>query len=101
MKRAETSSWPKEAHSDQIWDHLKLNTEKNDCVLVIHTKKGNAKECSNYRTTAVISHASRVMLKILQDRLQQYMNCEFPDDQAGSRNGRGTRDQIAKHPLDH
>ena len=89
MKRAETSSWPKEAHSDQIWDHLKLNTEKNDCVLVIHTKKGNAKECSNYRTTAVISHASRVMLKILQARLQQYVNRELPDVQAGFRKDRG------------
>ena len=58
-------------------------------------KKGNAKECSNYRTTALISHASRVMLKILQARLQQYMNQELPDVQGGFRNGRGTRDQIA------
>ena len=58
-------------------------------------KKGNAKECSNYRTTALISHASKVMLKILQARLQQYVNCELPDIQAGFRKGRGTRDQIA------
>ena len=58
-------------------------------------KKGNAKECSNYRTIALISHASKVMLKILQARLQQYMNHEFPDIQAGFRKGRGTRDQIA------
>ena len=58
-------------------------------------KKGNAKECSNYHTIARISHASKVMLKILQARLQQYMNCEFPDVQAGFRKGRGTRDQIA------
>ena len=58
-------------------------------------KKGNAKECSNYRTIALISHASKAMLKILQARLQQYMNCELPDVQAGSRKGRGTRDQIA------
>ena len=58
-------------------------------------KKRNAKECSNYRTIALISHASKVMLKILQARLQQYMNCELPDVQAGFRNGRGTRDQIA------
>ena len=58
-------------------------------------KKGNAKECSNYRTVAVISHASKVMLKILQARLQQYMNHELPDVQAGFRKGRGTRDQIA------
>ena len=57
-------------------------------------KKGNAKECSNYRTLALISHASKVMLKILQARLQQYMNCELPDVQAGFRKGRGTRDQI-------
>ena len=58
-------------------------------------KKGNAKECSNYCTIALISHASKVMLKILQARLQQYMNCELPDVQAGFRKGRGTRDQIA------
>ena len=58
-------------------------------------KKGNAKECSNYRTIALISHASKVMLKIIQARLQQYMNREPPDVQAGSRKGRGTRDQIA------
>ena len=58
-------------------------------------KKGNAKECSNYRTIALISHASKVMLKILQARLQQYVNCELPDAQAGVRKGRGTRDQIA------
>ena len=58
-------------------------------------KKGNAKEGSNYRTIALISHASKVMLKILQARLQQYVNREFPDVQAGFRKGRGTRDQIA------
>ena len=58
-------------------------------------KKGNAKICSNYCTTALISHASKVMLKILQARLQQYMNPELPDVQAGFRKGRGTRDQIA------
>ena len=59
------------------------------------TKKDNAKECSNYHTTALISHASKVMLKILQTRLQQYVNWELPDIQAGFRKGRGTRDQIA------
>ena len=59
------------------------------------SKKGNARECSNYRTTALISHASKVMLKILQARLQQYVNREFLDVQAGFRKGRGTRDQIA------
>ena len=58
-------------------------------------KKGNAKECSNYHTIALISHASKVMLKILQARLQQSVNCELPDVQAGFRKGRGTRDQIA------
>ena len=58
-------------------------------------KKGNAKKCSNYRTVALISHASKVTLKILQARLQQYMNRELPDVQAGFRKGRGTRDQVA------
>ena len=58
-------------------------------------KKGNAKECSKYHTIAFISHASKVMLKILQARLQQYVNRELPDVQAGFRKGRGTRDQIA------
>ena len=58
-------------------------------------KKGNAKECSNYCTIALISHASKVMLKILQARLQQYVTRELPDVQAGFRKGKGTRDQIA------
>ena len=58
-------------------------------------KETQCKECSNYCTTALISHASKVMLKILQARLQQYVNCELPDVQAGFRKGRGTRDQIA------
>ena len=58
-------------------------------------KKGNGKECSNYHTIALISHTSKVMLKILQARLQQYVDCELPDVQAGFRNGRGTIDQIA------
>ena len=64
-------------------------------VFIPIPKKGNAKECSNYCTIALISHASKVMLKILQARLQQYMNCELPDVQAGFRKGRGTRDQVA------
>ena len=59
-------------------------------------KKGNAKECSNYHTIVLIPHASKVMFKILQARLQQYVNRELPDVQAGFRKGRGTRDQIAK-----
>ena len=63
-------------------------------VFIPIPKKGNAKECSNYCTIALISHASKVMLKILQARLQQYMNCELLDVQAGFRKGRGTRDQI-------
>ena len=65
-------------------------------VFIPIPKKGNAKECSNYCTIALISHATKVVLKILQARLQQYMNCELPDVQAGFRKGRGTRDQIAK-----
>ena len=64
-------------------------------VFILITKKGNAKECSNYCTVALISHASKVMLKILQARLQQYVNHELPDVQAGFRKGGGTRDQIA------
>ena len=64
-------------------------------VFIPISKKGNAKECSNYRTIALISHTSKVMLKILQARLQQYVNCEIPDVQAKFRKDRGTRDQIA------
>ena len=64
-------------------------------VFIPIPKKGNAKECSNYCTIALISHASKVMLKILQARLQQYVNRELPDTQARFRKGRGTRDQIA------
>ena len=64
-------------------------------VFIPIPKKGNAKKCSNYRTVALISHASKVMLKILQARLQQYVNHELPDVQASFRIDRGTRDQIA------
>ena len=64
-------------------------------VFIPIPRKGNAKECSNYHTITLISHASKVMLKILQDRLQQYLNCELPDVQARFRKGRGTRDEIA------
>ena len=64
-------------------------------VFIPIPKKGNAKECSNYFTIVLISHASKVMLKILQARLQQYMNHELPNVQVGFENGRGTRDQIA------
>ena len=64
-------------------------------VFIAIPKKDNAKECSNYHTIALVSHANKVMLKILQARHQQYMNHEIPDVQAGFRKGRGTRDQIA------
>ena len=64
-------------------------------VFIPIPKKGNAKECSNYRTFALILHASKVMLKILQARLQQYVNREIPDVEAGFRKGRGSTDQIA------
>ena len=70
-------------------------TELKRSVFIPIPKKGNAKECLNYHTVALISHASKVVLKILQARFQQYMNCELPDVQAGFRKGRGTRDQIA------
>ena len=76
----ETQQWP------QDWKRS---------VFITIPKKGNTKECSNYHTIALISHASKVMLKILQARLQQYMNQELADVQAGFRKGRGTRDQIA------
>ena len=68
---------------------------KNGSVFIPIPKKGNAKECSNYHTIALISHASKVMPKILQARLQQYVDCGLSDVQAGFRKGRGTRDQIA------
>ena len=64
-------------------------------VFIPIPKKGNTKECSNYYTIALISHASKVMLKILQARLHQYVNRQLPDVQAGFRKGRGTRDQTA------
>ena len=73
---------------------LSLAPWDSECKWII-LWKGNAKECSNYHTIALISYASKVMLKIFQARLQQYMNCEIPDVQAGFRNGRGNRDQVA------
>ena len=88
--------------SEKIFHRISLN---QDCLLFPHDytwamcfpipKKVSAKECSNYHTIALISHANKVMLKKLQARLQQYMNCELPDVQAGFRKGKGTRDQIA------
>ena len=79
----------------QIWKPQQWPQDWKWSVFIPIPKKGNAKECSNYHTIALISHASKVMLKILQARLQQYVNCELPDVQAGFRKGRGTRDQIA------
>ena len=77
----------------QIWKTQPQDWKRS--VFILIPTNGNAKECSNYCTIALISHASKVTLKILQARLQQYMNCELPDVQAGFRKGRGTRDQIA------
>ena len=79
----------------QIWKTQKWPQDWKRSVFIPIPKKGNAKECSNYCTIACISHASKVLLKILQARLQQYVNRELPDIQAGFRKGRGTRDQIA------
>ncbi len=79
----------------QIWKTQQWPQDWKRSVFIPIPKKGNAKECSNYRTIALISHTSKVMLKILQARLQQYVNHELPDVQAGFRKGRGTRDQIA------
>ena len=79
----------------QIWKTQQWPQDWTRSVFIPLTKKGNPKECSNYRTIALISHASKVMLKILQARLQQYMNCELPDVQASFRKGIKTRDQIA------
>ena len=77
------------------WKTQKWWQDWKRSVFIPIPKKGNAKECSNYHTIAFISHASKVMLKILQARLQQYVNRELPDVQAGFGKGRGTRDQIA------
>ena len=79
----------------QIWKIQQWPQGWKRSVFIPISKKGNAKECSNYRTIALISHASKVMLKILQVKLQQYVNHGLPDVQAGFRKGRGTRDQIA------
>ena len=75
------------------WENSAVATGLEKVIFIPIPKKGNAKECSNYRTIALISHASKVMLKILQARLQQYGNQELPDVQAAFRKGRGTRDQ--------
>ena len=79
----------------QMWKTQQWPQDWKRSLFIPVPKTGNARECSNYQTIALISHASKVMLKILQARLQQYMNCELPDVQAGFRKGRGPRDQIA------
>ena len=79
----------------KTWTTQQWSQDWKRSVFTPIPKKGNAKECSNYCTTVLISHASNVMLKIVQARLQQYVNHELPDIQAGFRKGRGTRDQIA------
>ena len=79
----------------QIWKTQHWPQDWKRSVFIPIPKKGKAKECSNYHTIALISHASKVMLKIFQARLQQYVHHELPDVQAGFRKGRGTRDQIA------
>ena len=79
----------------QIWKTQQWPQDLKRSVLIPIPKENNPKECSNYHTIALISHASKVMLKIPQARLQQYMNRKLPDVQAGFRKGRGTRDQIA------
>ena len=79
----------------QTWKTQQWPQDWKRSAFIPIPKKGNAKECSNYPTIALISHATKVMLKILQDGLQQYMNHELPNIQAAFRKGRGTRDQIA------
>ena len=79
----------------QIWKTQQRSQDWKRSAFIPIPKKGNAKECSNYCTIALISHGSKVMLKILQARFQQYVNCELPDVQAGFRKGRGTRNKIA------
>ena len=85
----------KASGGDKFWKTQQWPQEWKRSVFIPIPKKGNAKECSNYYTIALISHTSKVKLKILQTRLQQYVNHELPDIQAGFRKGRGTRDQIA------
>ena len=83
------------ATCQQIWKTQQWPQDSKRSVFIPIPKKGNPKECSNYHTIALISHTSKEMLKILQARLQQYVNHKLPDVQAGFRRGRGTRDQIA------
>ena len=85
----------------QIWKTQQWPQDWKRPVFILISKKGNAKECSNYCTIALISHASKVILKILQARFQQYVNEELPDIQAGFRNSRGNQRSNCQHPLDH
>ena len=84
-----------EALCQQIWKTQQWPQDWKRSVFIPFPKKGNAKECSNYLTIALNSHGRKIMLEILQARLQQYVNDELPDVEAGFRKGRGTRDQIA------
>ena len=81
----------------QVWKTQQWPQHWKRSVFIPIPKKGNAKDCSNYLTIALISHASKVMLKIFPVRLQQYMNQELPDVQAGFRKGRGTREKLPTH----
>ena len=83
----------------EIWKIQQWPQDRKSSVFIAVPKKGNATDCSNYQTIALISNTSKIMLKIPQARLQQYMNHELPDVQAGFRKGRGNRDNI--NPLDH
>ena len=85
----------------QIWKTPQWPQDWKRSVFIPITKKGNAKECSNYHTIALISHTSKVMLKILQARLQQYVNCELPDVQAGFKKRQRNQISNCQHPLDH
>ena len=96
-RRPQKDDTVKVLHStcQQIWKTQQWPQDWKRSVFISIPKKGNVKECSNYHTIALISHASKVMLKILQAMLQRYVNCEIPVFQAGFRKGRGNRDQIA------
>ena len=85
----------------QIWKTRQWPQDLKISVFIPIPSKGNAKECSNYHTIALISHTSKVMLKILQASLQQYVNCELPDVQADFRKGRGTRESSCQYTLGH
>ena len=87
--------WVLHSICQQLWKTHQWPQDWKRSLFIAISKKGNAKECSDYHTIAFISHVWKVMLKILQARLQWYINWEFPDAQAGFRKGRGTRDQIA------